>query len=289
MIIIMQENRSFDSYFGTFPGADGIPRANGTPTTCVPDPLRHACDRPFHDRADVNGGGPHGEVNAVADVHAGRMDGFVGQADHALRNCANPVDPACTLTPTGAEPDVMGYHTAAEIPNYWTYAKDFVLDDHMFEPVKSWSLPDHLYMISAWSAHCRDRSPMSCAGNIVGPYNYRVFNRAVSKELATGTTTIDLAWTDVTWLLHAHHVSWRYYVETGAQPDCANDSAETCRPVKQSYVTAGIWNPLPLFGDVHQDHQLQDVQPLSYYLSAASKCRLPPVAWINPTRADSEH
>ena len=35
-------------------------------------------------------------------------------------------------------PDVMGYHTTSEIPNYWTYAKDFVLDDHMFEPVASW-------------------------------------------------------------------------------------------------------------------------------------------------------
>jgi phospholipase C len=29
VVVIMQENRSFDSYFGTFPGADGIPAANG--------------------------------------------------------------------------------------------------------------------------------------------------------------------------------------------------------------------------------------------------------------------
>ena len=51
----------------------------------------------------------------------------------------------------------MGYHTAAEIPNYWTYAQDFVLKDHMFEPVKSWSLPDHLYLVSAWSAKCKNQ------------------------------------------------------------------------------------------------------------------------------------
>ena len=38
VVIIMQENRSFDSYFGTFPGADGIPMQNGVPTVCVPDP-----------------------------------------------------------------------------------------------------------------------------------------------------------------------------------------------------------------------------------------------------------
>ena len=38
VIVVMQENRSFDSYFGTFPGADGIPMKNGNPTVCVPDP-----------------------------------------------------------------------------------------------------------------------------------------------------------------------------------------------------------------------------------------------------------
>ena len=38
VIIIMQENRSFDTYFGTYPGADGIPMRNGVPTVCVSDP-----------------------------------------------------------------------------------------------------------------------------------------------------------------------------------------------------------------------------------------------------------
>ena len=38
VIVIQQENRSFDSYFGTFPGADGIPMKNGKPTVCVTDP-----------------------------------------------------------------------------------------------------------------------------------------------------------------------------------------------------------------------------------------------------------
>ena len=38
VVIIMQENRSFDTYFGTFPGADGIPMKDGVPTVCVPSP-----------------------------------------------------------------------------------------------------------------------------------------------------------------------------------------------------------------------------------------------------------
>jgi phospholipase C len=148
VIIVMQENRSFDSYFGTYPGADGIPMKDGTPTVCVPNPAEAGgCTRPYHDTADVNGGGPHGEANAVADVDGGQMDGFIAQRDQARSTCTNPDDPACSA---GGQPDVMGYHTAAEIPNYWTYAQDFVLDDHMFEPVKSWSLPDHLYLVSGW-------------------------------------------------------------------------------------------------------------------------------------------
>jgi phospholipase C len=36
VVMVMQENHSFDNYFGTFPGADGIPMSNGVPTACLP-------------------------------------------------------------------------------------------------------------------------------------------------------------------------------------------------------------------------------------------------------------
>jgi phospholipase C len=62
----MQENQSFDSYFGTYPGADGIP-----PGVCLPDSAG-GCQWPYHDTADVNGGGPHRQANAAADVDGGR-------------------------------------------------------------------------------------------------------------------------------------------------------------------------------------------------------------------------
>ncbi len=285
VIVIMQENRSFDSYFGTYPGADGIPMRHGVPTVCVPKP-KGPCMRPYHDTADSNGGGPHGEFNAVADVAGGKMNGFILQRDKAKKTCKQPDDPACSGS---GPPDVMGYHTGAELPNYWTYAKDFALDDHMFEPVKSWSLPDHLYMVSAWSAKCRNRSPMSCANDIVGPYGVRQFGDAVRQEVRTGQTSIDLAWTDITWLLYVHHVSWAYYVQQGTQPDCSNDSAETCAPVAQSSQTPGIWNPLPLFGDVQHDHQLPNIQPLDAYFRAAQAGKLPAVSWIVPSGPDSDH
>ena len=62
----------------------------------------------------------------------------------------------------------MGYHDAREIPNYWTYAQNFVLQDNMFESSASWSLPEHLFMVSAWSAACPDGdpNPMDCSSSL---------------------------------------------------------------------------------------------------------------------------
>src|SRR5207237_6563699 len=134
-------------YFGTYPHADGIPMRHGKPTVCVPDPLG-PCQRPYHDWNDLNAGGPHNHNAAVADIRGGVMDGFVVQARQAAHDCANPDDPECAGS---AYVDVMGYHTRHEIPNYWAYADNFVLQDHMFEPNSSWSLPQHLFMVSEWS------------------------------------------------------------------------------------------------------------------------------------------
>src|ERR1700728_1433897 len=60
IVIIMQENRSFDSYFGPDPGADGIQGLAGDPGTvpCLPDPSTGGCMRPFDDVDDQNLGGP---------------------------------------------------------------------------------------------------------------------------------------------------------------------------------------------------------------------------------------
>jgi phospholipase C len=291
VVIIMQENRSFDSYFGTYPGADGIPRG-----TCVPDPVRGVCVRPFHDRADRNFGGPHSARDARADIDHGSMDGFVRQAVAGSR-CSS-VDPNCSPCQEGHAGsraarcvDVMGYHDAREIPNYWRYAHDYVLQDHMFEPISSWSLPEHLYEVSEWSAFCTSPSdPFSCRPAIdrpnpdwlPGPFG------PDSGVAGPSDRTPHYAWTDITYLLHAHHVSWAYYVFKGTEPDCENDAAMSCRPVKQGPHTHGVWNPLPDFTDVRQDHQLGNVQSLSNFFRAAKR-ELPAVSWVIPNGTVSEH
>src|SRR5579864_8484833 len=94
VVVIMQENRSFDQYFGTFPGADGFPTQNGQFTVCVPDPAINTCVKPYHDSSDLNYGGPHGQVNAAADINGGKMDGFIAQALKGQKSsCTGPNDP----------------------------------------------------------------------------------------------------------------------------------------------------------------------------------------------------
>ncbi len=303
VIVIQQENRSFDSYFGTFPGADGIPMKNGTPSVCVTDPATGACVAPYVDHADVNGGGPHSAVNATADINGGKMDGFIGQAESGRKGCLDPTDPACTAS---SKPDVMGYHTESDIPNYWTYAKDFVLQDHMSEPNASWSLPSHLFLVSEWSAYCtQEDNPSSCVnalqtvpaerpanapayyGGEAGVKNGDGNPKHANKRTRAGQPIY--AWTDLTYLLHKAHVSWGYYVVSGTEPDCENDAAETCAPVQQNSNTPGIWNPLPWFDTVQADNQLGNIQDVDRFYAAAKKGDLPAVSWVVPSGEVSEH
>jgi phospholipase C len=291
VVIIMQENRSFDSYFGTFPGADGIPRG-----VCVPDPTHGGCVKPFHDRKDVNFGGPHAARSASADIDGGAMDGFVAQAERGSKcSTDNPVCSPCNapgrVRGTGGRcVDVMGYHDAREIPNYWSYARHFVLQDHMFEPDASWSLPAHLYMVSEWSAFCASPlDPFSCHGTLEKPNRDSPRSPGGRGYGKPNDGKLHYAWTDITYLLHKDHVSWGYYVLNGSEPDCQNDGSMSCAPVKQNPQTPGIWNPLPSFTDVSVDRQTSNVQSLSHFFEAARDGRLPAVSWITPNGKVSEH
>jgi phospholipase C len=284
VVVIMQENRSFDQYFGTYPGANGIP-----PGVCAPDPLNGGCVPPFHSAADQNYGGPHGNPAFVADLNGGSMNGFVGQAEQGWHCTSGDTSCSpCTSASTSKCIDVMGYHDAREIPNYWTYAQNFVLQDNMFEPNSSWSWPAHLYQVSAWSASCTDYSLVStCSSNVTGPPT-----PDQTPSPYRGTNPISLPWTDVTYLLHNAGVSWGYYVFRGAEPDCESDSAVTCTPVTQGPRTPGIWNPLLDFADVKADGEVGNVQTLDNFYSAVQQpasCNLPNVSWIDPNMAVSEH
>jgi phospholipase C len=272
VVVLMQENRSFDSMFGTYPGANGIPGG-----VCVHDPVIGGCVRPYHTPFDNNAGGPHNYQNALSDVHGGAMDGFVEQVEKA-RNCTQntPVCAGCTLSVPETCREVMGYHDAREIPNYWSYAQNFVLQDNMFASSLSWSQPEHNYLVSSWSAHCPSNTtdPLLCTNNVVDGSALR-------------------NWTDITFLLHKAGVSWRYYVYEGLEPDCESDEEVICKtPVRQNSTTPSIWNPLRGFSDVAGDGQLGNIQSLTNFYTSIHKtgeCGLPNVAWVAPNQNVSEH
>jgi phospholipase C len=285
IVIIMQENRSFDQYFGTFPGAVGFPKQGGQFSVCVNDPRTGQCVYPYHDPADKNHGGPHGAAAAAADINGGKMNGFIAVAETGKADCQNTNDPSCGGT---SVTDVMGYHDAREIPNYWNYAENFVLQDHLFEPNSSWSLPQHLFMVSEWSARCNHAGdPMSCINALQSPQNPPDFHPG-RKGSTPNPIAPDYAWTDLTYLLFKDNISWKYYIQAGTQPDCANDAAD-CPPVHQDAKTPGIWNPLPYFDTVKQDGQLQNVMDVTNFYNNARNGTLPAISWITPSGPNSEH
>jgi phospholipase C len=242
IIIIVQENRSFDSYFGTFPGADGIPMKNGVPTISILDPYTQKYIKPYVDHLDANKGGLNGPESFIRDVDHGKMDGFIEES-HI--------------------PDVMGYHIESDIPNYWAYAKNFVLQDHMFESVSSCSFPSHLFLVSCWSATSRTPDkPMSFTGTLSPTYPSK-------------NNPEPFGWTDLTYLLNKNNVSWVCYLD--------NEGNNLVNKVLID------WNILPGFIDVHQDHQIDNIKNIKDYFIAAKKGILPAVCWIFPNVKNSEH
>jgi phospholipase C len=133
-------------------------------------------------------------------------------------------------------------------------------------------------MVSGWSAACPNPTDRwTCHGQNI----LRDPEPAERNHVA-------YPWTDITWLLHRYHVSWRYYVAPGTQPDC--DLGQwLCAPKPQAVTTPEIWNPLPDFQDVRHDHQIGDIQSTNAFRRAAKTGHLPSVSWVVPNGRESEH
>ncbi len=278
IIVIMQENRSFDHYFGAFPGAEGIKfDVNGVPLMCYPL-SGGGCLRPYHDRHNTNGAADHTAKASITDVDKNAMDGFLIEQQKALNKCQTSPNLWC---PGQKRYDAVGYHTADEIPNYWAYAQHFVLQDHLHEPVASWSLPAHLYAISAWSAKCTDsEDPWSCTGDLT------VQEDAVSAH--------NFAWSDVTDLLDRFGVPWKYYLTDGNVPDCDNDEVD-CPPQHLGPTVFSKWNPLPGFQEIQDKdtaapgYLAAHNPPIAQFYADLAAGNLPAVSWLVPSETVSEH
>jgi len=275
IIMIVQENRSFDHYFGIYPGANGIP--SGVCNPIAPTVPSEGCVVPYYDPHDVNVGGGHSDVAQQLSLNDGittaRMNGYV-VAERFYLCGLNKSFCGTGLLP---EYDVMGYKTAAEIPNYWKYAQNFVLQDNMFESVRGWSVAAHYSMASEWSAGCTNPSLASSCKTTAGVLAPKA-----------GTT---LPWVNLFQLLDSQEISWKYYLGQGLEPDCDEEEG-TCAPQPQTAAVPSLWNPAPYFTSViaHGGAYLAAHNPpLDQFLTDVAGGKLPQVAWLVPSQIFSEH
>ncbi len=140
VITLMQENHSFDNYFGTYPGANGVPEG-----TCLPVDLNDpqaGCVEPFHigdlPIEDLD----HSNDTALLQLNGGKMDGFVYAQE--LRNHDGSL--------------AMGYYDDRDLPYYWNIADNYVLFDSFFSAAHGGSVWNHNYWVAG--------SPITARGTI---------------------------------------------------------------------------------------------------------------------------
>ncbi len=285
-VYIIQENHSFDNYFGTFPGAKGISKAvrlafrpGGKPriapfhlrTTALPHDLNHSWQAAHtaYDGGKMDGflwaEWPralhfywHGTVPrpnpALVHPHttARRRRGRRVPRQREAERFGYFRDRLARTPPRGRPPqwvlNTMGYYNWRDIPNYWEYAHRFTLCDDFFSSLMGPSEPNHLYTVAAQSGGMVNNPPPGIAGQA---------------DVYSFPTMVQL-------LEHAH-VSWKYYDE-----------------LKPHHHT--LWNPLPGFVEFRQKPRLMaHLVHLGQFYTDIHDHKLPAVSWIVPDPFNSEH
>ena len=277
-IYIIQENHSFDNYFGTYSGANGIPP--GTKLADKPNGPR--IYKPFH----FSGNGipkdlSHAWQAALTAWNHGAMDGFVWaewpdalryywgakpvptpEPDKVQGMSASPTPTPPSQPPPGPPPswvlNTLSYMDYTQIPNYWEYARKYTLCDYFFSSLMGPSQPNHLYTVAAQSG-----------GLVFNPV-------ALSEE--TGEEPGAFSFRTMCGLLQDSGVSWKYYVGWVSTTGEAEPQLHT------------IWNPLPAFKEFQNNPALMAklVETSQFYIDLRNKS-LPQVCWLVPSLAESEH
>ena len=131
VLFIIQENHTFDNYFGTYPGAHGFPAGIEEPLA----PGDKQAVAPFHFTYDLTHDMDHSWQACHKAMNGGKMNAFI-EAERSA--------------------DTMGYYDRSDLPNYWAYADRFTLSDHFFSSLAGPSLPNHLYTVAAQSGGVLD-------------------------------------------------------------------------------------------------------------------------------------
>ena len=195
VVILIQENRSFDHYFGSYRGVEGfadpnvLPLGDGSGLSIFAQPgypggYRGGHLYPFHLDSYHNGECTNDINHSWGPQHTywdgGRLDGFV-RGHLAADGPANG-------------PLTMGYYTRQDLQFYYALADAFTLCDQYFCSVIGPTDPNRLYAMSAW---------LDPAGTHGGPI------------LSTSTSRVDrygrLTWTTMPEQLQARGISWKVY------------------------------------------------------------------------------
>ncbi|MEM9190283.1 MAG: alkaline phosphatase family protein, partial [Myxococcota bacterium] len=133
-VFVMQENRSFDHYFGMMPGVDGLPLdamnldTDGNPVT------------PFHTDDYCIEDVAHNWTNTHLQFAGGAMDGFVTTND-----------------PDGGR--AMGYLTEADLPYYYDLYSTFAMSDQHFSSLLGSTWINRFYFMSGTSFGLTSNEP----------------------------------------------------------------------------------------------------------------------------------
>jgi phospholipase C len=245
IVFIVKENRTFDNYFGTFPGADGA--TSGKISTGKVIPLSHAPDRLPHDI-------DHSFQSCVMAMNGGAMDRF-----DLLPMAKN----------RGQDLPYVQY-TAAEIPNYFAYARTFVLADAFFSSLSGPSFPNHLYTVAAQPGGVINNplnsgAKWGCDADAGATVEVMDENGNITPEFPCFNfqTLADS--------LEARGISWKYYAPGEGQSGYIWSALDAISHIRLS----SLWN--------------EHVVPTQIFAQDAGGGQLPAVSWVVTSEKESEH
>lgn len=251
VVILIQENRSFDNLFALFPGADGA--TTGLTHTGAPIALHESN---LYSVVD----GQNGHSAFVEDYDGGKMDRF-------------------DLVPVDGQLGtyVYQYVNPAQIQPYWTLAREYALADHMFQTQGSGSFTAHQDLIRGNTAINASESlidmphgePWGCdapAGTVTPVLTS-------SGQYVTDGPFPCLPYDTLRDLLDAAHVSWRYYLPG------------------ESVDVGGLWNAFDAIRAVRYGSEWTTNMstPETNIFTDISNHQLRSVSWVIPDFGNSDH
>jgi phospholipase C len=245
IVFIIKENRTFDNYFGTFPGADGA--TSGTTSTGQVIQLGHTPDQTPRDIC-------HTWDCANEAINGGKMNGF----DRL---------PGCNVNG-----DLLCYTqmTQQDIPNYFALAQNFVLADRMFSSLHGPSFPNHLYTVAAQSGGAINvpvHAPWGCDA---------AADNTVQVIDSSGNITTQFPCFDFQTLadsLQNAGVSWKYYAPVKGQLGYVFSALDAINHIRNS----PLWtaNVVP-YGQFVSDAQSGQLPAVSWLIADYAESEHPP-------------